>query len=472
MQRLILILVAVALVAIHCDALSIGIKREATETVSSPVVAMFQASEISMSAEDEMTSDGLNPDLMVRPNAGKGTDKVKFGLRAMNFYGTDMKHHTFSIDVVMSIRWNDTRVVELIPDGLDNLTMARADAEKVMWMPGIIVSNRDIEKYEIISASVSIDRTGEVRRVERANARCMKRFLLEEYPFDSQTLAINIASSKYMLDEVTLVPDEEPGAGGVEEAIWGLYQMRNWSTFAYEALDGDLKKSRGTLNILVERSLDKYSQDHLLPGAIVLMISWAVFYFPFANPFITARLMLSILALLTFTGLIIKSTKELPGAAPFNWNDLLNQQIQTIMFLVIVINIATDIWFHTFQNEKVARRMNHECKMLIPFISIANISVIMIGGSHHLITLGHATFLTKALCIGILGTCVGSNAYGLFGLADAIENATPRSDRQFDKVTQKERPPPFAMLSLATLTIAMAFTSKDADDDDGDDCDM
>jgi len=203
------------------------------------------------------------------------------------------------------------------------------------------------------------------------------------------------------------------------------------------------------------------------------MISWAVFYFPFANPFITARLMLSILALLTFTGLIIKSTKELPGAAPFNWNDLLNQQIQTIMFLVIVINISTEIWFHTFQNEKVARRMNHESKLLIPLLSIANISVIMVGGSNHLLTIGHATLLTKMLCVGIVGTCIGSNAYGLFGLADAIEEATPRSrsGRKIDKDTEDEQPPPFAMLSLATLSIAMAFTGKSEEQDDAD-CDM
>jgi len=246
-----------------------------------------------------------------------------------------------------------------------------------------------------VSASVSIDRTGEVHRVERANARCMKRFLLEEYPFDSQTLAVNIASSKYMLDEVTLVPDEEPGAAGVEEAIWGLYNMKNWSTFAYEALDGDLKKSRGTLNIHVERALDKYSQDHLLPGAIVLMISWAVFYFPFANPFITARLMLSILALLTFTGLIIKSTKELPGAAPFNWNDLLNQQIQLFMFITIVLNIFTEIVCHQFEKEPEARNLNNEAKVLVPTLSAANIIVILGSAEFQMMTVANAAIVTK-----------------------------------------------------------------------------
>merc|ERR1719287_348876 len=104
------------------------------------------------------------------------------------------------------------------------------------------------------------------------------------------------------------------------------------------------------MDIEVRRSLDKYSQDHLMPSFIILTISWAVFYFPFANPFITPRLALSIIALLTFTNLMVKSIKELPGSAPFNWNDLFNQQIQSLMFVTIILNIASEICDHTFEN--------------------------------------------------------------------------------------------------------------------------
>merc|ERR1719262_1608393 len=96
----------------------------------------------------------------------------------------------------------------------------------------------------------------------------------------------------------------------------------------------------------MKRQLDKYQEQHLVPTFIVLTISWCVFYFPFAGPFIMPRLALSVLALLTFTNLMLKSSRELPGSAPFNWNDLFNQQIQALMFTTIVTNISTEVVFH------------------------------------------------------------------------------------------------------------------------------
>jgi len=335
-----------------------------------------------------------------------------------------LKAFTFNLDMVMSIRWEDPRVVALIPVGLDKVSMGWEQAVKLVWMPGIVVTNRDIEKYEIISASVTIFRSGEVHRVERANSRIMKKFMLEDYPFDTQDLDVNIASSKYMLDEVVLVPDKTEFASGVEENIWGLYDLKGWKTNAIESYDGDLKKSRGVLNIKVMRTLDKYSQDHLIPSSIVLVISWAVFYFPFANPFITARLALSILSLLTFTNLIVKSTKELPGAAPFNWNDLLNQQIQTLMFVTIIVNISSEVMMHQFQFENIARRMNHEAKVLLPGMGIVNIILILTSAqSPHWLSIGQCIQVTKWLLIAFLCLYVGHVLRSVALEQKAIANA-------------------------------------------------
>jgi len=318
---------------------------------------------------------------------------VKFGIRAMNFYGTKLKQFSFMIDMVMTLRWHDSRVIDLIPEGLDKLSMGQEQAEENLWMPGINVTNRAIEKYEIISASVTIYRSGEVRRVERAISQVMKKFELQGYPFDTQSLDVIVASSKYMTDEVVLEDSKEDS--GVYENIWGLYNMLDWSTKDYVTKDGPLEKSRGSLTVNIKRGLEKYGQEHLLPSAIVLMISWAVFYFPYANPFITARLCLSILALLQFTSLIVKSSRELPGAAPFNWNDLINQQIQTLMFVTIILNISSEIANHTFQNEDLAKGLNNQAKLLVPGLSIFNIVLILGGGMNQWMTLEHCATLTQ-----------------------------------------------------------------------------
>lgn len=350
--------------------------------------------------------------VLTRPSAGKGVDTVRFGLIAKNFFGTELKLNRFTIDLVLSIRWQDPRAVKMIPQGLDKLTLAWSQAVELVWMPGIVVANRDIEMYEIISASVTIFRSGEVLRVERALARCMKKFALEEYPFDMQYLDVDVVSSKYMLDEVVLQPSEN--ASAVEEQIWGLYYLVGWGVKGYEDHNGDLRKSRGMLQIKVDRSLAKYFDDHLIPSFIVLVISWAVFYFPFANPFITPRLALSILALLTFTNLMLKSSKELPGPAPFNWNDLFNQQIQALMFFTIIVNICSEIVFHQLKMEPMARTMNHEGKVVLPVAGIVNIIIILSAGKYKWISIYWATIVTKSFCVFLLIT-YGAHVFRQYG---------------------------------------------------------
>lgn len=342
--------------------------------------------------------------LLLRPNAGKGPDTINYAVAVMNFYGTNLKKHTIAMDIVMSFKWQDPRVIELIPEGLDRLSMAWSQAQEIIWMPGMVVTNREIEKYEIISASITIFRSGEVMRVERAQVVVMKKFALQTYPFDTQQLDIKVASSKYMLNEVVLAVDTK--AFNVNEQIFGLYDVQGWKGSVYETSDGSLKKSRGKLAIDVRRNLGKYFDDHLVPTFIVLMISWSVFFFPFEKPFITPRLALSILSLLQFTNLMVKSTKELPGAAPFNWNDLFNQQVQTFMFITIVLNILTEIICHQFEREKEARMMNHEAKIFVPFTSALNIIIILGSAYYELMSVKTATIVTKSSAM-LLVACYG-----------------------------------------------------------------
>lgn len=343
-----------------------------------------------------------NP-VLVRPNAGKGVDKIRFGLIAKNFFGAVLKKNRFNIDMVLSVRWNDPRVISLIPYGLENVTLAWSQALDLVWMPGLVVANKDIEMYEIISSSVTIYRSGDVMRVERAQARVMNKYKLAEYPFDEQGIALEVVSSKYMLDEVVLVPNMN--VSRVEEDIWGLYRLKSWEVEAYDDYNGDLQKSRGKLVMHLGRYIDKYVDDHLVPTFIVLTISWAVFYFPFGkdrNPFITPRLALSILCLLTFTNLMVKSSKELPGSAPFNWNDLFNQQVQCLLFLTIVLNICSEIFLHHFDEVSIAKMINNEAKFMMPFLSLLNCGVILTSGRFHLMSLYVATILTKTLIFSII----------------------------------------------------------------------
>merc|ERR1719454_896390 len=129
--------------------------------------------------------------------------------------------------------------------------------------------------------------------------------------------------------------------------------------------------------------IENYQENHMMPAGMLLVISWGVFWFPFAiAQFITPRLALSILALLSFTQLVLKSVAVLPDSAPTNWNDTLNQQIQWVMFITIVVNIFSEICFHQYSLKDFGERVNNEAKFLLPFLSITALSIILTAGKY------------------------------------------------------------------------------------------
>jgi len=388
---------------------SLVVKAAATHTSSSSdaeILARLSANVDSISnsggdddeEEEDEISGGSNVATSTRPNAAnKVPDVIHFGLFAKTFYGVNVKNNNFAIDVVMTLKWEDKRVAKLIPDGLESMTLSKLDSEKFMWLPGIVITNRDIKKFDLISTAVFINRKGEVSKVERATAVVKNRYMLEQFPFDRQELVTKIASHKYMNNEVALKPDKE-GNGAKDGLLEGeCYSLVDLKASAYEDESGALKKSRGVLTITVDRTIDKYLESHLIPGALVTMISWAVFWFPFVAPFITPRLAMSVLALLTFTNLTMKSSASLPAGAPPNWNDTINQTIMTLMFTTVVLSILSEVCMHQLKVEELAKKVNNELKGIMPCMSIIALSIILSAAGHD----GWMTLSTTSTIVSI-----------------------------------------------------------------------
>lgn len=347
----------------------------------------------------------------LRPSAAlKKAEEITFGLFAKSFYGVSEKDNNFVIDVVMTLKWKDPRVVALIPKGMDDLTLSKRESEMKIWLPMMAVTNRDIKKYDLISTAVMINRKGEVFKVERSQAIIKNKYILNDYPYDTQKLIVKIASTKYMIDEVMLVPAKE-GVGVAPGLLKGYsYKLVDSGASAIKDIDGALKKSRGLLTITVKRDTSQYTQSHLVPSFLVTCISCGVFWFPFVAPFITPRVALSILALLAFTNLSMKSTDPLPSGAPFNWNDVFNQTILTVMFCTVCLNIFSEICFHQLKVDDLARTINHECKVLQPFVAICTASIILTAaGPDGWLSLTACSIVCKLFVCVVVGGFVAIN---------------------------------------------------------------
>jgi len=347
---------------------------------------------------------------IVRPGAGTGAAEiVRFGLFAKSFFGANLKENEFKLDAVMLLKWKDSRAVDMVPSGMNEVTMSGIQAMSSIWMPEVVVTNRGIGSYELISTSVTIARTGDVTKVERAVVVCSKLYDLEEYPFDTQKLGVKVASSKYMLDEIVLEPDEDASSSGVREGFFkgSPYELDSWKVFVFEEADGALKKSRGILEIGAKRTFSSYEESHLMPTMLFLVIPCGVFWLPLQDQFIMVRFTLPILAMLGFTYLMAKSAGELPDGSPRNWNDILNHQILTIMLCAMGLNVLTEVCRHQFGIPALAEVMNNEAKVVLPVLSVIVLTVVLTAGAFKWLSVAFAAIAIKVLIGLVMAIYIG-----------------------------------------------------------------
>jgi len=329
---------------------------------------------------------GVSATTMQRPRlaAGLSTDAdiVFFGLYGKTFYGIDLKAQEYTIDCVVTTQWVDPRTTAMMPAGQDHFTLSEGESIGTIWTPGINITNGAGSRSDRISSSLTIHKDGRVTQVERVIAVVKTKFILNDFPFDKQTLQLNVASMKYMLNEVKLVPGQSASnrdASGLRKGFFdgGEYIESSFTVKTYEDIDGPLKKSRGSMEIGITRSLSRFERNFLLPAFLYLAISCAVFWLPFSPTYVTPRVALSIFILLIFANLAANADSELPSSAPYNWKDLLCFTIQLEMFIVVCLNILTEIAYHGMKCTMTAVHINNELKVIAPLGGVLSMAAIL-----------------------------------------------------------------------------------------------
>lgn len=323
---------------------------------------------------------------LVRPEAltkDKATI-INFGIFTKDFHGVNYVHELFQVNCIITASWRDPRVVDVIPDGLTYITMESKDARRLIWMPKIAITNRGNVDVERLSSSVTLDAEGTVTQVVRRMVRCKTNFMLNDFPFDKQHLQVKIASSRYVVQDVKLKPLADEKITGVREHIFDDkgFVLQDYTLFEYEEKEGVWNRSYGVLDMLVKHEPLYYTENHIIPTVIYLMISWAVFWIPFGPPqFSTPRLALSILAIFVFTKRVIATNAQLPLDGPPNWNDLFNFHAGTLFCITITFNIVSEFVQHQLKLDQTAKVINHVMKVCFPFIAVPVLSLILFNAA-------------------------------------------------------------------------------------------
>ena len=118
---------------------------------------------------------------------------------------------TFDAAVDVETRWRDPRLTfDFKSEGTDRKDFGpdtAADQLARIWNPGLLVTNLK-QSDAHIEHGLSIAADGWVRHVQRIRATFDAPTQLQKYPFDTQTLPIQIATPLYDLNQVILVQDQ------------------------------------------------------------------------------------------------------------------------------------------------------------------------------------------------------------------------------------------------------------------------
>jgi hypothetical protein len=144
----------------------------------------------------------------VRPDADGDPIRVDVGVFLIDLVDVDELEESFTADFFVRLRWRDPRLsVEARGHALDDCTLELAD----IWHPDVHPVNlRGVTRERELDVDVMPD--GTVQFSERILGEFSAVLDLNEFPFDTHTLRIQLASSEYgPLDVVFAIDETETG---------------------------------------------------------------------------------------------------------------------------------------------------------------------------------------------------------------------------------------------------------------------
>jgi hypothetical protein len=227
------------------------------------VLAIF-AIAVSASAASAATS---------RPNPPGEPTEVRVSIGLLDVDGVNGAEQSFEANVAYRASWQDSRLKH---DGAG--TISRPLGE--VWHPRLQLINQQ-RTWSTLGELVDISPSGEVVLLQRVWGSFSQPLQLEDFPFDTQKFAVQLAAGGYTPDEVTLVSDESIPSGIAESFSlpdWEVLGSKYWVA-EYQAITTDtVQASMFVCQFTARRHAGYYLFKIIVPLVLIVAMSWIVFW--------------------------------------------------------------------------------------------------------------------------------------------------------------------------------------------------
>jgi len=240
-------------------------------------IVTFSAKTLAASSQEEEQPQIRRVAGISRPDPEGVPTKVTVGIYVIDLMAVDDLRQTFTGDFFAILSWEDPRLA-LDPD--DKLGPPRIfQMDEIWWPEMMIINERNLDTY--YNDIFRVDSKGHVDYIQRFQGELTTNLALQDFPFDSQTLKIKMASIRYTPEEVELVMDAKRSGSRGTFSIpgWTVGDTEVQVTTEYIEVQ-DRHLARIDLVGEVKRHTGYYIIKALLPLLLIMFMAWAVFFIP------------------------------------------------------------------------------------------------------------------------------------------------------------------------------------------------
>jgi len=268
-----------------------------------------------------------------RPNAGGPPEEitVRFGL--LDIDDIEDKEQRFSIDAYFEIRWRDHRLA--FDQTATSESRVRTFPLSDIWNPGLTIVN-DRGLSVMLPQVADVDNDGNVVIRQRISGRLAVDLSLQDFPFDTQRLTIDIVSYRYLPSDLVFSTDTEFVANASTFTADGWqFEILQPEFTAFKLTPNGAGRSKLTFAVAAQRNAGFYVLTLALPMTLILFMAWTVHWLqPSVVP---ARMGMSTATVFSLIALGVSFRLSLPQI------DYLTQADRFVMYSTLLVLLSLGI---------------------------------------------------------------------------------------------------------------------------------
>lgn len=290
----------------------------------------------------------------VRPDPDGPPTEISMGVILTDVLSISDVDQTISLDLSMVMSWTDPRLAPL-----EGCRMSLDD----VWYPVLSLRNSG-RMFQRLPKVVSITEGGRVVYHQRIAGTFASYHTLNGFPFDRKEIALSVFPANWS-DETVVLKIDEDFTGIAPKLNISDWRILGFTTEADEKEIEELGVARSVLTatISAERYVAYYIWKVIIPIALIIMMSWSVFWIGAEQ--MSTKLGLSATSVLTMVAFIFATTNLLPRLGYFTVLDRYIAVTTAFVFLALMETLITS-FLAVKERDAQAARINLISRFLFP----------------------------------------------------------------------------------------------------------